>query len=124
MRKFSSLLLVLSLFLSACGSRDTTYDTFAQCIADSGTAFYGAFWCPHCKDQKEAFGDSVDLLPYVECDPNGKNSQAAVCNSKGVKSYPTWEFPDGTVKTGVYSLDELSKYTSCPLPDEESVMVK
>jgi hypothetical protein len=86
MRKFIALLL-LCLALLGC-ERDGTYDVLAQCIADSGTKFYGAFWCSHCKEQKENFGDSVDLLPYVECDPNGKNSQANVCKAKGVESYP------------------------------------
>ena len=27
----------------------TPYDTFAQCLSDAGTKFYGTFWCPHCQ---------------------------------------------------------------------------
>jgi len=121
MRKSFSLILLSGLLLLGC-SRDATYDNFATCIADSGAKFYGAFWCPHCAEQKELFGDSVDLLPYVECDPNGKNSQASVCNDEGVKSYPTWKFTDGTIKNGVTSLDDLSEASNCPLPGEESIM--
>jgi hypothetical protein len=122
MRKLLALSL-LTLTLLGC-ERDTTNDLFAQCIADSGAVFYGAFWCPHCQDQKKEFGDSKDLLPYVECDANGKDSQAGLCKSKGVKSYPTWEFPDGTMKSGVLTFEELSTATSCPLPGEESLMVQ
>src|SRR3989344_9366604 len=35
------------------------YDTFAQCLTEKGAIFYGTFWCPHCKDQKELFGNSI-----------------------------------------------------------------
>ncbi|MFA6024750.1 MAG: hypothetical protein WC777_06175 [Candidatus Gracilibacteria bacterium] len=122
MRKFA-LLLTASLLLMGC-QRDTTYDAFATCIAESDTTFYGAFWCPHCADQKKLFGDSADLLPYIECDPNGKNAQTEVCNDEKIQSYPTWRFPDGSKKTGVVSLEDLSELTSCPLPGEESIMVK
>lgn len=121
MRKFTVTLFAALFLLTAC-ERDTTYDNFATCIADSDTVFYGAFWCPHCADQKKLFGDSVDLLPYVECDPNGKDSQTQLCKEEGVESYPTWKFSDGTVKTGLVSLEDLSELTSCPLPGEESIM--
>lgn len=40
----------------------------AQCLIDNGTKMYGAFWCPHCKAQKDAFGDGVyPQAVYVEC---------------------------------------------------------
>jgi len=122
MKKLLSFSFLLAFLLLGC-ARDTTYDVLTQCINDSGAKFYGAYWCPHCKDQKAEFGDSVDLLPYIECDPNGKNSEADTCKKEGVKSYPTWKFPDGTIKTGVLTLDELSTLTSCPLPGEESIMI-
>lgn len=33
---------------------------------------YGAFWCPHCEDQREAFGrEAMADFPYVECFPDG-----------------------------------------------------
>ncbi|MFA4814593.1 MAG: hypothetical protein WC924_01620 [Candidatus Gracilibacteria bacterium] len=125
MRKsLSCLLLLFSLLLLTSCARDTTYDNFATCIADSGATFYGAFWCPHCSDQKKLFGDSKDLLPYVECDPNGNNSQAQLCKDEGIESYPIWKFSDGTTKGGLVSLDDLSSQTNCPLPGEESIMVQ
>ena len=55
------------------------YDTFAQCLKDQGATFYGAFWCPHCKDTKALFGSSVNLLPYVECSTPDGNGQLQVC---------------------------------------------
>ncbi|HEX8591379.1 MAG TPA: hypothetical protein VF696_01335, partial [Candidatus Paceibacterota bacterium] len=66
------------------------YDTFATCLKDSGATFYGAFWCPHCQEQKRMFGKSAKLLPYVECsEPNGR-AQTQVCIDAKVESYPTW----------------------------------
>lgn len=101
--------------------RSTKYDQFAQCIKDSGAIFYGAFWCPHCKAQKDMFGDSVKLLPYVECStPDGK-SQLPVCTTKGVQSYPTWAFANGDKLTGEVSLADLSEKTGCVLPAGDSI---
>lgn len=91
------------------------FDTFAQCLKDKGTVFYGAFWCPHCQNQKTMFGKSAKLLPYVECStPDGKG-QLAVCQEKKIEGYPTWEFTDGSRESGEVSLDRLSEKTGCPL---------
>ena len=91
-------------------------DTLATCIKDSGASFYGAFWCPHCQNQKALFGSSAKLLPYIECSTPDGNSQLPVCNEAGVTGYPTWKFANGTVETGELSLAELSQKTNCPLP--------
>ncbi len=92
------------------------YDTFAVCLKDKGTTFYGAFWCPHCQNQKKMFGNSAKLLPYVECStPNGQD-MLPVCRDKGVQSYPTWVFADDSRLSGEISLKTLSDKTSCPLP--------
>ena len=93
------------------------YDQFATCIKDSGATFYGAFWCPHCQEQKRMFGSSAKLLPYIECSlPDGK-TRTQECIDKGIESYPTWFFKDGTKKSGAIPLDELAKATSCTLPE-------
>lgn len=124
MKRLFAFLTLFTLFLAACGERDTTYDNFAQCIADSGTTYYGAFWCHNCETQAELFGDSKDLLPYVECAQGGKDAQVALCEREEIGGYPTWEFPDGTRESGVQSLEALSEATSCPLPGEESIMMQ
>lgn len=91
------------------------YDAFAQCISGSGAKFYGAYWCPHCNDQKDMFGKSAKFLPYVECSlPNGQG-QTAVCEQAGIESYPTWEFPDGTKLSGTQSFETLAAKTSCAI---------
>ena len=92
------------------------YTAFAQCIADTDTTFYGAFWCPHCNAQKAMFGDAKDLLPYVECSTLDGKGQLPVCKDAGVSGYPTWEFPDKTRMTGEIQLAVLAEKTGCVLP--------
>src|SRR3989344_4225561 len=92
------------------------YDTFAQCINDSGAKFYGAYWCPHCNDQKALFGKSKQYLPYVECSDLNTKKQNQICIDADIQSYPTWEFVDGERLTGKLSLTELSEKTGCALP--------
>ena len=61
------------------------YDDFAVCLKDKGATFYGAFWCPHCQAQKELFGRSEKLLPYVECSTPDGQAQLQVCIDKEIK---------------------------------------
>ena len=91
-------------------------DQFATCLKDTGTKFYGAFWCPHCQTQKKMFGKSQKKLPYIECStPDGKG-QTAVCKDANIEGYPTWVFPDNTRLSGEIPLKTLSEKTSCALP--------
>jgi hypothetical protein len=94
------------------------YDSFAQCLKDRGVKMYGAWWCPHCQEQKEKFGASFKLAPYVECgvegDLKGKNP---VCAQDGIQHFPTWQFPPtGERVERVLSLEDLSDRTRCSLP--------
>lgn len=98
------------------------YNEFAQCLKDSGATFYGAFWCPHCSEQKKMFGSAVDLIPYVECsNPNGQG-QTQFCAEKNIEGYPTWEFADGSRVGNKLSFIELSEKTGCQLPDSDPVV--
>lgn len=97
------------------------YDSFASCLGDKGVIFYGAFWCPHCQEQKQEFGKSVSKLPYVECSTSDGQRQTQVCIDQGIRSYPTWVFPSAGTSTPerverVMTLAELSQKSSCPLP--------
>jgi hypothetical protein len=92
------------------------YTEFAQCLTDKGAKFYGAFWCPHCADQKALFGDAIEKVSYVECSTPDRQNQTQVCIDEGIKSYPTWKFTDGSSHTGLASLEKLSEITTCVLP--------
>jgi len=94
------------------------YDTFAQCINDSGAKFYGAYWCPHCNDQKALFGKSAKKLPYIECSLPNRGGQNALCNEINIESYPTWIFPDGS-RSNFLTLTQLSEKTGCELAVDE-----
>ncbi len=90
------------------------YDDFAQCLSDKGAKMYGAYWCPHCKEQKEAFGNSWKYVNYIECSESD-GSQTQECAAAGIKGYPTWEFADGSRESGLMTFNELSAKTGCPL---------
>lgn len=92
------------------------YDDFAQCLTDSGTKMYGAYWCPHCDTQKKMFGSSFDFAPYVECDARGNNADPAACQAAGIEGYPTWIFPDGERRSGETPLRTLAALSGCELP--------
>jgi len=88
----------------------------ASCISKSGAVFYGAHWCPICAKQKEHFDGYSYLLPYVECyDGPKKDGINETCTKEGIKSYPTWVFPSGSVQTGARTPEELATATGCPL---------
>lgn len=91
-------------------------DGFAKCLTAKGTKMYGAWWCPHCKDQKEMFGNAFQYVNYIECSPPGEKTQNEVCKQAGLKGYPTWQFADGTRADGTVHLEALAEKTGCKLP--------
>jgi len=95
------------------------YDELATCLKEKGANFYGAFWCPHCLEQKQLFGrKSAKLLPYVECSTQNGKAQLQVCTDKEIQGYPTWIFADETRVEGKMTPMQLSEKTSCVPPQE------
>ena len=94
----------------------STLDGFAKCVSSKGAKMYGAWWCPHCADQKEMFGYAFQFVNYTECSPPGQRTQNDVCKQAGIKSYPTWQFSDGSHADGALHLQALSEKTGCRLP--------
>jgi hypothetical protein len=92
------------------------YDSFAKCLATHQAKMYGLYWCPHCQDQKQMFGDSFPYVPYVECAIRGSREMAPACKIAGVKLFPSWQFGSDPPKEGVLSLEALSDKTGCSLP--------
>ena len=76
-------------------------------LTDTKAKMYGAYWCPHCQDQKKKFGEAQKLVPYIECDGKGVNPQPELCRQKGITGFPTWEI-NGKMLSGERSLDELA----------------
>jgi len=94
------------------------HDAFARCLTGRGVKMYGAWWCPHCAEQKEKFGASFEYAPYVECGIKGDlHGLSQVCKDEDIKHYPTWQFPPtGERVERVFTLQELSDRTGCALP--------
>jgi len=93
-------------------------DDFARCLTDKKAVMYGAFYCEHCKEQKDLFGDSAQYLPYVECVERGTRKVTDQCKTLGIRRTPTWIFEQSgeRVDGKVLSLQELSQKTGCKLP--------
>jgi len=81
----------------------------AKHLKQIGAKEYGAFWCPHCHDQKQLFGKQAFAeIDYVECDPKGFNSRTELCRAAKIEGFPTWEIK-GQFYSGAQSLEKLSK---------------
>ena len=79
---------------------------------------YGAWWCPHCVEQKEKFAASFEYVPYVECGIKGE-THAAVAGLQRRKSQPLSHLAisaDGRTSGAHFHSEELSDRTGCPLP--------
>jgi hypothetical protein len=91
-------------------------DSFAKCLTQNKVKMYGLFWCTHCADQKELFGDSFQYVTYVECGVPGTRRATEECKAAGIKHTPTWTFSDGTRREGLVPLADLAKQSGCKLP--------
>jgi len=83
----------------------------AEHLTTVGAKFYGAFWCPHCYEQKQLLGqEAMAKINYQECDPNGENSKPQACIDAQIQSYPSWEI-NGEIYRGTQTLENLAQYS-------------
>jgi uncharacterized membrane protein len=121
----AAVILILHLnYTGVLGEAPAPEDPEARALAihlsESGAKMYGAFWCPHCQQQKSIFGPSASRLPYIECSPNGQGSpQADVCKAEHIQSYPTWVI-NGKHIEEVLSLKQLAEDTGFQLGASKS----
>ena len=47
----------------ALHKRESRLDGFAKCVAAKQAKMYGAYWCPHCAEQKEMYESSFKYIP-------------------------------------------------------------
>lgn len=84
----------------------------AKHLKQTGAKMYGAYWCSHCYEEKLVFGQpAVADLPYIECAPDGKNSQTAACKEAGVRAFPTW-IVNGKTYEGTQTPQQLAEYSN------------
>ena len=112
------LILLAAAFYAGRYYKNHKYDSFAKCLAGKQAKMYGLYWCPHCADQKQMFGDAFHYVPYVECAVGapGSGQLTPACQAAGVKLFPSWQFGNNPPKEGVLSLEDLSAKTGCSLP--------
>ena len=112
----AGLIIAIALFflLSSSGNKPSQHDSFAQCLTANGATMYGAYWCPHCADQKKMFASSFKYIDYVECAKDGKNAEPEKCDQISITSYPTWVIK-GEKHSGVLLLTQLAALTNCTL---------
>jgi hypothetical protein len=96
------------------------YDSVAQCLTDNNVTMFGAWWCPHCEEQKEAFGSAFENINYVECSPGGSREMSQECQDEGIEGYPTWRFADGSELSGNVPVARLAERAGCEMPSEGS----
>jgi hypothetical protein len=113
-------LMVLAILLAGCGEQTvgTKYVDFAKCLSSKNVKLYGAFTCPHCLNQKKAFGDGVQYINYIECHPQGPNANPQACIDKKIEGFPTWEMQNGEFLVGEQTMETLSQKSECALPVE------
>ncbi|MBU3912976.1 MAG: hypothetical protein KKB21_05430 [Nanoarchaeota archaeon] len=88
-------------------------DSLAKCLSEKNVKMYGAYWCPHCSNQKNLFGGELEKSGiYVECAEGGENPQPNLCYEKGIDGYPTWEI-NGKLYSGELSLSKISSLSGC-----------
>ena len=106
--------LILGILIWGSASKKNTaslFDDFAKCLASKNITMYGTYNCPHCLNEKKAFGSSFQYVSYIECtqEPNK-------CVDAGILEIPTWIFPDGKKLISEQGLEKLSQESGCPLP--------
>ena len=84
---------------------------FAQFLKENNIVMYSAYWCPHCHDQKQLFGqEAVKELKVVECASDGKDNEYELCQTKGIEGFPSWEI-NGEIISGTRELNDLVRKT-------------
>jgi thiol-disulfide isomerase/thioredoxin len=111
-------IIVVSFMFLKSDNSPGLHDEFAQCLTDSGAKMFGAYWCPHCKDQKAMFENSWKYVDYIECSLPNNAGQTKTCIDAKIDGYPTWEFEDGSRLSGALSFEKLSELTGCNINSE------
>jgi len=104
--------LCLLFWLTGCIDQNSNenYDVLATCLTEHWVKMYGTDTCPHCLNQKRAFGDSFKKIDYVNC---GTNPDA--CVKENIEGVPTWVLWDWTRLQWEQDLTELATKVGCEI---------
>src|SRR5579864_5675304 len=74
---WAGILIVLAIaYYTGWHYKNHKYDAFAHCLGAHQARMYGLYWCPHCLEQKEMFGEAFHYVPYTECAIKGSSEMA------------------------------------------------
>jgi hypothetical protein len=86
--------------------------SLAAHLQKTGAKLYGAWWCPHCYEQKQLFGQEAVTASFkslaIECAEDGLNPQTELCRQQKIQGFPTWIIR-GQAYPGVQSPEQLAK---------------
>lgn len=101
------LIIALSLFIYRFNKVDV--EKLSLCLKEKQAKMYGAYWCPHCQNQKKEFGQWFKNIDYIEC-----TEKELECTAAGVTGYPTWII-HGQKYPGELSFKQLAEFSGCQL---------
>ena len=111
--KIMTFVLLIGLGVATVLLPAATHDALAQCLTQNNLTMYGAYWCPHCMEQKQLFGNSFRYVNYVECAIAGQEGvQTQICQRMDIKGYPTW-IKGTNRQSGVIPLQSLALWSGC-----------
>jgi glutaredoxin len=108
---FLAIIFAAFYFYKPATTTNAGLDNFAKCLASKNITMYGNYNCPHCLNEKKAFGSSFQYVLYVEC-----TQKPNKCADAGIVGVPTWVFLDGKKLIGEQGLEKLSQESGCKLP--------
>ncbi|MBD2578700.1 vitamin K epoxide reductase family protein [Oscillatoria sp. FACHB-1406] len=83
----------------------------AEYLTTKGAKMYGAYWCPHCHEQKLLFGkEAFSKINYIECASPNSQTQLPACAAAKIESYPTWDI-NGKLEKGAQPMEKLTELT-------------
>ena len=100
------------------------YDTFAKCLTEKGVQMYGSVTCATCAKQRKLFGDSMQYVSEIECNPRYPHPQTERCVAKKIDHTPTWilENTDQSeikrMTSGLQSFEALAEFSGCQFTED------
>ncbi|HBE71027.1 MAG TPA: hypothetical protein DDW52_23010 [Planctomycetaceae bacterium] len=92
-------------------------------IEESGTLLFCASWSSDCTQQRQLFEDGDDFLPYREVG-TADRFRNALAVSENIQVIPTWQFPDGSRRSEILSLEQLALASGVELPTSSQPFIK
>ncbi len=97
----------------------TDYTLLAKCLTEKNVVMYSSFKCAVCAKVKDDFGDAFQEVPYVECHPQGENSQWQRCQQKQIEKTPTWIWEPQGIELkrhrGYLAPEEVAQFAGCSI---------